>query len=130
VVSRDIAEFEAPTGSEVSDLLRWYVTSVGDEVVVDIGGELDLANTTALGHALANIVAEQPSTVTLDLAQVTFMDSTGIHCLVDAARQAAAVGCRLSARNPGPAVLRVMEICGVDAILLNGSPEGPAARRR
>jgi anti-sigma B factor antagonist len=109
--------------------LQWSVIT-GDEVVVTLVGELDMSNAPALADALATVVAERPKMVILDLAQLTFLDSSGISCLMGAAVSAADVGCEFKARLPSASVLRVMEICGLDQLLLEDASEGPAAPRR
>jgi anti-anti-sigma factor len=88
-------------------------------VEIALEGELDLSNAAALGAALESVVEAQPSTVRVDLAQLSFLDSTGLHCLLDAADKAAAVGCRLVVRRPNRTVMRVLSICGVDDVLLD-----------
>ena len=89
-----------------------------------------MANAAELGQALTTIVRERPATVTVDLAQLTFMDSSGIRCLMGAANLARDGGCKLTVRHPNATIRRVLEVCGVDQILLDGASEGPAATRR
>jgi anti-sigma B factor antagonist len=55
--------------------------------------------------------------VVLDLAAVTFMDSTGLTTLMDARRQADDNGWSFAVRHPSPAVLRVFELAGVGGML-------------
>jgi anti-sigma B factor antagonist len=89
-------------------------------VEIALDGEIDLSNAAALGTVLERIVEARPATVSVDLAQISFLDSTGLHCLLDAAENAAAVGCQLVVRRPAGEVLRIFAICGVDDILLGG----------
>ena len=83
-----------------------------------VAGEMDLATSGPLAQALTEVLDTKPVTVRLDLAEVSFLDSSGIRCLVGVAERAAAVGGHLVVRNPTPMVLRVLEICGVDQLLL------------
>ena len=55
--------------------------------------------------------------VAVDLAAVTFMDSSGISVLIGAHRQSADLGHRLTLRFPSPAVVKVLKITGVDEVL-------------
>jgi anti-anti-sigma factor len=55
--------------------------------------------------------------VTLDLAEVTFMDSTGLTTLMDAKVQADRDGWSFRVVRPSPAVLRVFELAGVGRLL-------------
>jgi anti-sigma B factor antagonist len=97
------------------------VSSTDREVIVALAGELDLANAEALGEVLREVVAEKPAKVSIDLANLSFLDSTGIRCFVAAAQAAAKVGCELGVRNPSGMVHRVLELCGVDKILMDDS---------
>jgi anti-anti-sigma factor len=81
-----------------------------------VHGELDIATAPelvdmltrfrGLGHAVA-----------LDLAEVTFMDSTGLTTLMDAQLAADANGWRFEIRRTSPAVRRVFELAGVARLL-------------
>ena len=99
------------------------MSDTGAEVAVALEGvfEMDLSNASALTPVLARIVETQPATVTIDLANLSFLDSSGIRCLCNAAEDASATGCVLRVQHATPAVLRVLEICGVDEVLLNRS---------
>jgi anti-anti-sigma factor len=77
-----------------------------------------------LTQELSAVLAAEPLAVVIDLTELTFLDSSGIRCLCLAAKEAAAVGCRLLLQNPSPAVLQVLEITGVDELLLHGGSNG------
>jgi anti-sigma B factor antagonist len=98
--------------------LRWSVRSGGDGIEVAIAGEVDLATSGPLAQALTEVLDTKPATVRIDIGEVSFLDSSGIRCLVGVAERAAASGSHLVVRNPTPMVLRVLEICGVDQVLL------------
>lgn len=74
-------------------------------------GELDLATVRYLKEACDGLEGEGP--VTLDLSEVTFVDSTGLHALVLYARENNAHGPLILA-NPSGFVLRVMQIMKLD----------------
>jgi anti-sigma B factor antagonist len=121
-----------PCGAVLSgdaELLRWSVSQVGSEVVVGLEGDLDLATVEPLSGILREILEQRPATVAVDLARVSFLDSTGIRCLVNAARAAETDGCKLVVRRPTATVVRVLGICGVDELLLDDTHEDPKARR-
>jgi anti-sigma B factor antagonist len=54
-------------------------------VVLRVSGELDLISEPLLEAALAGVVDGRP--VTIDLAELAFMDSTGLRALLSAARE-------------------------------------------
>jgi anti-sigma B factor antagonist len=111
----------SPVPSPADEHLKWSVTSAPNEVVVALEGEMDMANADALGRALTAVVEARPSKVTVDLADLSFLDSSGIRCLVIAAQQASAVGSELVVRQPSRAVLRVLQLTGTDTLLMDGS---------
>lgn len=75
---------------------------------IELVGDIDLAAVEGLA---ADFLRDPVSVV--DLSGVTFMDSTGLHVLVEAARRRNGQG-PLRLRNPSPHVIRMMEIVGVD----------------
>jgi anti-sigma B factor antagonist len=100
---------------------------------VHVAGDLDIATTPQLDQTLRDAEL-QTRLVVLDLRDVGFMDSSGVHAIVDASVRARAVGRRLLLLRGPPHVDRVfaltetsheVEICGVDR---GGSP-GQALRR-
>jgi anti-anti-sigma factor len=114
MVCRDDVE---PAGTP-EEALRWSVRCGPDGIDVAVAGEMDLATSGGLGLALGQVLEPRPVTVRIDLAEVSFLDSSGIRCLVGVAERAAVVGSHLVVRNPTPMVLRVLEMCGVDGLLL------------
>jgi anti-anti-sigma factor len=58
-----------------------------------------------------------PIRLRLDLAQVGFMDTTGVAVLLKARRRALEVGSRFSVASSSPTITRLLEITGL-AILL------------
>jgi anti-sigma B factor antagonist len=56
--------------------------TVGPDLVIEVSGELDLASAPALLDRLeAALDLAQGTTVTLDLADLDFVDSSGLHAL-------------------------------------------------
>ncbi|MGH3835257.1 MAG: STAS domain-containing protein [Pseudonocardiaceae bacterium] len=48
---------------------------------IAVSGEIDLANAAAIEDALREAVSHQPTTVSVDLTELTYMDSAGIRIL-------------------------------------------------
>jgi anti-sigma B factor antagonist len=97
----------------------WKVTEVsdlrGDRLLV-LHGELDIATAPELVGMLHRL-RRQGHAVELDLAEVTFMDSTGLTTLMDAQLAAQSNGWTFSVRRTSPAVRRVFELAGVMRLL-------------
>ena len=53
----------------------------------------------------------------LDLAAVTFIDSTGLSALMDARSESDRNGWEFSVRHPSAAVRRVVELAGLEHVL-------------
>ena len=58
------------------------ITKHDDTVVASPVGEIDLARSPSLRNRLAEILAEKPARLIIDLAQVPYMDSSGVATLV------------------------------------------------
>ena len=104
-----------------AQLLRWSISASADAVTVTLEGELDLANCESLRELLREITSRKPGEVFVDLAQLSFLDSSGIRCLIGVAQDAARNETTFVVRQPQAAVRRVMEVCGVDELLLGAS---------
>jgi anti-anti-sigma factor len=79
-------------------------------------GELDIATAPELVEMLHRF-RRQGHAVALDLAEVTFMDSTGLTTIMDAHLAARSNGWTFEIRRPSPAVKRVFELAGVARLL-------------
>ncbi|WP_446212487.1 STAS domain-containing protein [Micromonospora sp. IBSANI012] len=85
---------------------------------MSVAGEVDFATSGELRAALDAVLADLTGTpVEVDLAEVPFLDSSGVHVLLDAYAWAAARDCPLVVANARPVVRRVLEITGVLALL-------------
>jgi anti-anti-sigma factor len=122
-----IQDLDQTVGS--AQLLQWSVAAAAGTVTVSVEGELDLANCESLRAVLREVTSRKPDQVVVDLAQLSFLDSSGIRCLIGAAQDAQAGETRLVVRQPQPSVRRVMEVCGVDELLLGApGPDTPPNR--
>lgn len=84
-----------------------------ETVVVSLAGELDLYNAEEVRRALLDTLAEGAELLVVDLAEVTFIDSTALGVLIEArSRLPDRSGFRLAA--PGLEVRRALEVSGLD----------------
>jgi anti-sigma B factor antagonist len=87
------------------------VSDQGTTTTIALHGEWDLAQQQAARHAIQMALAREPERVVLDLSGLSFMDSTGIHGVIELARGTARLKANLVI-IPGPrAVRRLFEIC-------------------
>ncbi|NUT37558.1 MAG: STAS domain-containing protein [Hamadaea sp.] len=90
--------------------------SAPDMTTVTVRGDVDLTTVAQLSQEL-HAAAEQKRDVVIDLAGVTFIDSTGVRVLVEAYRTARQHGLSLSVRGARHWVARVLEVTGVATML-------------
>ncbi|MEH0450187.1 STAS domain-containing protein [Streptomyces sp. B21-102] len=84
--------------------------------VLTLAGEIDYDTGPTLREALDASGIPRPRIV-VDLNRVTFMDSTGINILIAAHRSLTDAGGWIRLAAPTEAVLRTLQIVGVDTIL-------------
>jgi anti-sigma B factor antagonist len=116
-------------GSEVADEPD-YGTTVdrsGERSVVAVRGEIDLATATAFAATVRGELAAGP--VVLDVAALSFMDSSGVQALDGILRDAAREGWVLRVEGPlHPAVEQVLRMTGMlDVLPLGRDGPGPPA---
>ena len=101
--------------------------------VVVVHGELDLETAPHLQTRLEALCDSGVGDVWVDLADVGYIDSTGLRALLAAYERLAASGRHLSVQNPSGQVVRLFEICGVSHLngvgQLKGDGHRPATTR-
>lgn len=100
-------------------VLTYTTLSEGlQRVRIRFSGEIDLSSSDLVHAAVCDALrSDHPSGLELDLAEVRFLDSSGIHALLRCRTEAIKAGCRLAVTNAQPIVYRVLEISGVVAVM-------------
>lgn len=89
----------------------------GEYVVMSVQGEIDLYTVPRLQRALASALAPgDPVRLVVDLSGVDFCDSTGVNVLLAAHRQAREAGGDLELAAPRPAVRKILQVTGLEAV--------------
>jgi anti-anti-sigma factor len=84
------------------------------EVVLTLSGAIDLQSRDVVIDAAREAIASTGTKqVTLDLAQVSFIDSSGIGALIQVAGDAQDAGIEFGLRDPSARVVRVLEVTGL-----------------
>lgn len=97
---------------------RWRVAGTDGPVVVRLEGDLDLAVADVLREALDALVAKYPERdLVLDLAGVSFIDSSGLGVILGRHRRLQARGRRLLLAGVGPPVKGILTTAGLGRIL-------------
>jgi anti-sigma B factor antagonist len=73
-------------------------------------GELDLSSVAKVQEELRRIEADAPAKLVVDLSKLTFLDSTGLRCIVTADERAREQGRRIVIVRGPDAVQRVFTI--------------------
>lgn len=79
---------------------------------VVVRGELDLATAPALDNALTDVIDRGARSLVLDVADLTFMDASGLRVLITASNRVGPDGGTLILRAVPKPVLRVLELTG------------------
>ena len=100
------------------------ITREGDVVVARLRGEIDLANARAIGSLVTGSVPNEAAGVVLDLSDVSYLDSSGVHLVFDLSERLASRQQRLALVVPDDSrIRRVLDLVNVRAVL----PVVPAA---
>ena len=89
----------------------------GDDHVIALEGELEMANVAAIESELSQVEAGDCRQIVLDLRRLSFLDSTGIHVLMNAHARATATGRPLAVVIDNGPVRRVLDVSGALSIL-------------
>jgi anti-sigma B factor antagonist len=85
--------------------------------VMQVRGELDMETAPQLRAGLQRLVDAGDRRVVVDLAEVAFMDSSGLGALVTVFRSLSEAGGRLSLAAVQPGVRSVLRITSVDQVV-------------
>jgi anti-sigma B factor antagonist len=96
---------------------RFSATWSGQTALVTAAGEIDLTNAEGLRDALLSALNAGALGLVVDLTETTFLDSAGVTALVRASRRAAAGGATMRLAVTTPAVLRVLDLVGLDRLV-------------
>jgi anti-sigma B factor antagonist len=125
---------QIPEAEEESADPRCDAVSVGlltahgphhDVAVLSVHGEIDLDSAPVLRKFLLPVLEHQTGPVVVDLSEVAFMDSTGLHVLVDTLRRLEPQNRRLAiVCREGGQVHRLLAVVGLlDALTVHRSRE-------
>jgi anti-sigma B factor antagonist len=85
----------------------------GDRIVVELEGELDMANAPLLQSAIEDQELTASKTVVLDLQGLTFLDSTGLRIILAAREQCWRRGQEFAVTPGSQQVQRLLSVTGV-----------------
>ncbi|GIJ52152.1 anti-sigma factor antagonist [Virgisporangium aliadipatigenens] len=99
--------------------------------VLALRGEVDYATAQQFREAVSQLLSSgQAGLLVVDLAQVSFLDSTGVGTLVVARRICSDCGVQMTLRHVNPFIARLFAVLGVSEVLGVPAPAGVVAARR
>jgi anti-anti-sigma factor len=103
-----------PLATDWPYLVVQVVPKPGRAVTVTGHGEIDITTVEMLSDTLATVLRqEMPLYIDVNLADVTFMDSSGVNALMACRAVAEPAGCRITVSHPRPTVHRLFTVTGV-----------------
>ena len=105
--------------------LSYVVCATGD-VVIDLGGELDIVSAEAAVSYVRDVIARFGGPVVIGLAELTFCDARGLGALLCMASYAERAGYEFRLASVRPSLAKIMRITGLDGILAASATACPA----
>jgi anti-sigma B factor antagonist len=114
-MSRSLSHRHTSTTTAVEPAKPWFTLTIVEGVAfVHAQGEIDLANADNLRALGEDAISDFVGTIRIDLAQITFMDSSGLAALIAIRNAALDAGRVLILERPAKQVRRVLEVTGLD----------------
>jgi stage II sporulation protein AA (anti-sigma F factor antagonist) len=98
----------------MNELFSVEIETTDGQAVVALGGELDLSGVPRLDEVLSSLDSSV-QTLVIDLARLSFMDSSGLGAIVRAQQRSDAAGRRLQVRGARGAVRKLLDIAALGA---------------
>jgi anti-sigma B factor antagonist len=103
--------------------------AIGSAAMVSLYGELDIQSQDQVAAGLSRALDRHPAALAADLRGLTFMDSTGVHALLDAEARCREQGTAFFIIRGTGAVDRVLSVLGLDRLFeIITEPEQLAGR--
>ncbi len=88
------------------------------EHFLPLEGEIDLHRSPRLERSLASMIKKKPDQIVVDLAGVTFIDSSGVAVLIRALQNIQEYGGKLTLRGMNDKVRPIFEIARLDQVFV------------
>jgi anti-sigma B factor antagonist len=106
----------------IPDLLHVTSEPMEAAILVRATGEIDMSTVDVLRRELDTARADD-ATALLDLSGVTFVDSTGLHLLLDASHRSAVSDWGFFVVRPSEAVRRLLDLSGTSDLIMVVDPD-------
>jgi anti-sigma B factor antagonist len=99
-------------GSDLAPELTVREEWDGNEVTVEVSGEIDFGTVGAFSARLHDVAGRSPKRLVIDLSGVAFVDSSGLHAFVRV-RKDLPESCPVVLRSPRRQIRQVFDITGL-----------------
>jgi anti-sigma B factor antagonist len=127
-----MAATQGDTAEIVPSPLEIVIREQGTTTTIAVAGEWDLEDRQATRRAIGTAFRRSPESVVLDLSQLSFIDSSGIHVIVELQRRSAQHNIRLVIVPGCRAVQRPFELlrlsCALPFVAVSQSGREPRGR--
>ena len=103
--------------AEAASDFTMTVSKEGNETVVTLSGDVDVYTSARLRERLLDLIHHARPRLVIDLANLDFVDSTGLGMLVAVAERVRRAGGEMALRSPTASTRRVIEITGLGRVL-------------
>lgn len=103
-----------PADSGAQALLELDIQCVGTHALVVLAGEIDASTVGPLYERLAELTRDGVCHVSLNVAEVTFVDSTGLSLFVTEHKRVESMGGELIIFSPAAQLQRILQITALD----------------
>ncbi len=84
--------------------------------ILPLEGEIDLHVSPQIGTSLANLIANKPPQLVVDLSKVSYIDSSGLAVLIEAMQNVAGYGGKFALSGLQESVRPIFEIARLDQV--------------
>ena len=109
-----------PATPELNDFAVEVCSRNDGIALVQVKGEVDSYTAPVLEQRLTELVDGGVCEIVVDVAELTFMDTTGLAALARTIKRLRSGQGHLRLRSPRPSVQKTLEITGLDKVLLEG----------
>jgi anti-sigma B factor antagonist len=107
-----------------SDSVVADVRATAGVTEVWLRGDIDLASRSRMIEDIGGLFDRDGRVIRVDLSRVTFLDACGIGAFLQLQREARACGCDLVFTKPHGIVERVIDLVGLESVLLEADHRG------
>ncbi|TXK74800.1 STAS domain-containing protein [Paenibacillus sp. N3.4] len=106
-----------------------YKQSNGHENIIYLSGELDLSAAPELAAVLDQVVHQKDKSLTLDLKELRYMDSTGIGMFVSVLKVRSVMHADFHIHHVPAKIQRLFDLTGISRYLANNQNKGVTERK-